>query len=143
MTDGYKIGAVVEINTSLPLRKILDVLDRLDISSDAKALLMDLARFTVKVGEVVLQVGRKILSLVSEIVARFPNTTFGVVVSVSVGLLVASLPLVAGLAPIATALLLIFGLTKGMIKDLENAQWTTQIRALEERLLQVGASART
>lgn len=127
-----------EINTGLPLRKLTEKLDRLALSSDAKAILLDLARFTVRVGDVVLEVGRKILSLVFEIVTRFPNTTFGAVISVTVGLLLASVPFLAGLAPFLTALMLVFGLTKGAIKDLEAANWGGQIRELEARLARIG-----
>ncbi len=132
--------AAREINTALPLRKISEQLDRLALSADTKALLMDLARVTVRSGAFVLQVGRKILSVVFDILRRFPNTTFGVVVSVAVAILVASIPLLGGvLTPFLAPLLIAFGLVKGALADLSNEAWTSRISELEGRLAELGA----
>ncbi|MCF1708713.1 hypothetical protein L0V05_07780 [Tabrizicola sp. J26] len=129
-----------EINAALPLRKISDQIDRLALSADVKSLVMDLARVTVAVGDVVLQIGRKILTVVFEILARFPNTVFGVVISVAVGLLVASIPFIgATLSAFLMPLLVAFGLTRGAIADFANASWTSRINELEARLARVGA----
>ena len=49
-----------DINDAMPLRKIADALDRMSLSADTKALLMDLAAVTVKAGEFVVNLGRKI-----------------------------------------------------------------------------------
>lgn len=133
--------AAREINTALPLRKIAEQLDRLPLSADTKALIMDLAHVTVRTGEFVLQIGRKILSVVFEILKRFPQTTFGVVVSVAVAMLIASIPLLGGvLAPFLGPLIVAFGLTKGAIADMSNAAWASRIGELEVRLGQLSAA---
>lgn len=136
--SGEAATVVMEINTGLPLRKLAAQIDRLALSADVKSLLMDLARITMKVGEVVLQIGRKIISVAFDIIARFPNTIFGIVIGVAVALLVGSIPLLGGLlTPFAMPLLLAFGLTKGAIADMANEGWTSRIRELETQLVQV------
>jgi hypothetical protein len=126
---------VGEINASLPLRKIASMIDRTDLSADTKALLMDLAKLTVTVGTTVVSIGRKILTLAFDIVAAFPNSTFGVVVAVIVSMLIASVPFVgAVLAPLIGPLLLALGLTMGAIADLRTRAWTARIQSLETQL---------
>ena len=131
---------VAELNTSLPLRKICEQIDRLPLSADIKALLLDLAKVTVKVGETVLKIGAKILSVAFEIIGKFPNTVFGVVISVCLGLLIGSVPFIGGLlTPFLMPLLVAFGLTKGAIADLANQGWAARIRDLESKLTSVSA----
>lgn len=136
MTDAL----LAELNTSLPLRKITERIDRLPLSADIKALLLDLAKLTVKVGGTVLKIGAKFLSVVFEVIGQFPNTVFGVVISVCLGLLIGSIPLTGGLlAPFLMPLLVAFGLAKGAIADVANAGWAARIRDLEAKLASVSA----
>lgn len=129
---------VADLNTALPLRKISEQIDRLPLSADIKALLLDLAKVTVNVGTTVLKIGAKILTVVFDIIGQFPNAVFGLVVSVCVGMLVASVPLIGGLlAPFLLPLMVAFGLAKGAIADLANASWAARIRDLEARLAAV------
>lgn len=138
--DADLVEVVREINTALPLRKITDRLERMVLSADVKAILLDLARISVKVGEVVLQIGRKILTVVFEILSRFPNTIFGVVIGVAIGMLIGSIPFLgAVLAPVLTPLMIAYGLTKGAIADLSNQKWASSVRDLEARLARMGA----
>lgn len=126
-----------EINVAEPLRKLRRRIEELPLSADIKALLVDLAQITVWAGRAVLQLGRQILTLVFDIVRRFPNTTFGVVVSVAISMLIGSIPFVgAVLAPFLAPLMIAFGLTKGMVADLANAGWADRIRDLEAKLAQ-------
>ena len=71
--------ALDQIQTSPPLRKIKEMLDRTDLSADTKALLYDAAKITVKIGETVVAVGRRIIDIAYKLVTKFPNTTFAVV----------------------------------------------------------------
>lgn len=126
-----------EINVAEPLRKLRRRIEELSLSADIKALLLDLAQITIRAGRAVLQLGRQILTLVFDIVRRFPNTTFGVVVSVAVSMLIGSVPFVgAVLTPFLAPLMIAFGLTKGMVADLANAGWADRIRDLEAKLAQ-------
>lgn len=131
---------LAELNTSLPLRRIGEQIDRLPLSADIKALLLDLAKVTAKVGGTVLRIGAKILTVVFDIISQFPNTVFGVVISVCIGLLIGSIPMIGALlTPFLMPLLVAFGLAKGAIADLGNAGWAARIRDLEAKLATVSA----
>lgn len=126
------------INDALPLRKLRDLIDRLEISADAKALLFDIANLTVQSGKFVLNIGRKILTFAFEIVRKFPKTIFGLVVATIVTSLIASIPWIGGLlAPIAGPLILAFGLSAGAINDMRDASWASRIDELEQKLAMV------
>jgi hypothetical protein len=136
LQDNQIIAAA--INDALPLRKLRDLIDRLSISADAKALLMDVARLTYTAGQVVLNIGRKIVSLAFDIAQRFPKTTFGAVIAVIVTALIASIPFLgAVLTPVVGPLLLAFGLTAGALNDMRDSGWTTRVRDLETQLAMV------
>ncbi|ULB12585.1 hypothetical protein ORIO_22735 (plasmid) [Cereibacter azotoformans] len=51
--------ALAEVSRSQPLRLLLDRIERLNVSADVKALLRDLARITVRVGEAVVSIGKR------------------------------------------------------------------------------------
>lgn len=129
-----------ELGSALPLRKLDEFIERMALSADAKALLSDLGRLTVKVGGVLLQIGRQILTLALEIVKSFPNTVFGIVVTVAVWILLGSMGAVAGaLGAFLTPLMLIFAVTKGMMADFAQAEWAASLRGLERKIA-AGAS---
>ncbi|MGA0542589.1 hypothetical protein [Neotabrizicola sp. VNH66] len=125
-------------NSSLPLRILDDLIERMALSADAKALLSDLARITVHFGRVLIPIGRKILTLALEIVRSFPNTVFGIVVTVAVGLVLGSMGKIAvALGAVLTPLMLIFAVTKGMMADFAQANWASSLRDLERKLATV------
>ena len=112
--------ALDQIQTSPPLRKIKQLLDRTDLSADAKALLYDVAKITVKVGETVVAVGRRIIDIAFHLVTKFPNTTFGVIVAVVLTTL-CSATIGAAIPFLAVALnklILLLGIAAGAIEDL-------------------------
>lgn len=129
-----------EINAAMPMRKIRDLLDRTDLSADVKAVLMDIAGLTVTAGQVVLNIGRKIISLAFEIIQKFPKTTFGIVIAFIVIALVATVPVVGlALASFTGPLLVACGLTIGAIEDMKDASWTQPVTRLEEQLATITA----
>ncbi len=54
-------------------------LDKLSISADMKSILFTMAKTTIKVGSVVVKLGRKILDLVMRILTDFPTATTGAI----------------------------------------------------------------
>lgn len=107
------------IRTSPPLRKIKEYLDRTDLSADLKALLYDIAQITVKVGEVVVAVGRRVMEIAMGLIKKFPNTTLGLVVAVVLTTIVsAALPWAPVLALALNKLILLLGVTAGAIEDI-------------------------
>ena len=124
-----------DLNSSLPLRVLDDLIERMALSADAKALLSDLARITIHFGGVVVPIGRKILTLALEIVKSFPKTVFGVVVTVAVGLLLGPSGMVAAaLGALLAPLMMMFAVTKGMVADFSQADWAASLRDLEQKL---------
>lgn len=124
-----------DINDAMPLRKIADALDRMSLSADTKALLMDLAAVTVKAGEFVVNLGRKILTLALAVVQAFPGTIFGTVVAVVVAALIAGFPVIgAAIAVFLKPLLVTYGLTVGALSDLRDPLWSDRLGDLEAKL---------
>ena len=116
-----------------PSKRVLrDQIERLSISADAKALLNDLLDVVIEVGGRVIAAGRQILAFIFELVQRFPNTTFGVIVALVVSSLIASIPLLGLiLGPLLSPLLLAFGLVAGAIADLKDAPLRARVADLE------------
>lgn len=117
------------VKSSPPLRKIKSYIDNTDLSADVKALLYDIATFTLKVGERVIAIGRYIFSLASEIAKRFPNLILATIVALIVaGLLSSTLGAItiagkavfAGLAAVLSKLIVAIGITKGFLNDLRS-----------------------
>ena len=101
--------------------KLQSYIDNLDLPADAKALIASILKTAVRVGEMVIRIGKKIVEIVIMIVSKFPNATFGLVLGLIVGALVKSIPLIGGLLgafvlPIAAA----FGLATGYMNDLRD-----------------------
>lgn len=105
-------------------------LESLDLSADTKALLHSLGSQVIRVGDVVVRIGRKILDVVFGIISSYPNTTFGIIFGAIAGFLIASIPLLGALiGPIVTPILAALGLMKGFMSDLAD-------KALEQRIVQ-------
>jgi hypothetical protein len=101
--------------------KLQSYIDNLDLPADAKALIASILKTAVRVGEMVIRIGKKIVEIVLMIASKFPNATFGLVFGLIVGALVASIPLIGGLLgafvlPIAAA----FGLATGYVNDVRD-----------------------
>lgn len=129
-----RTAAIAVINGAGPLRTIIDRIERMDISADAKALLRDLARITIRVGEVVVAIGRKVVDFAFELMKAFPNTVFGVIIGLIVAALVGSVPVLGALlAPLAVA----FGLAKGALEDVKNSGLRGRVADLERAVATV------
>lgn len=73
--------------------QILNQLDRLTISADAKAIIFDISEVCATVGDQIFVIGRYVVSFILDLVRQFPNTAFGAVVGFVVSSLIASIPL--------------------------------------------------
>lgn len=89
----------------------------LEISADVKALLASFIGATVKIGNAVLNIGRRILEIVFDLVKRYPNFTFALVTRLVGALLLDVAPWLAPiLVPLMTAMDLGFGLVKDYLE---------------------------
>lgn len=128
-------AAIQEIENSLPLRMIQRKVDQMDMSADAKALTMDIARMTVKVGNQLVAIGRKILTTVIELAKQFPMTSFGLGLGVAITTLIGTVPVLGPfLSPIVGPLLISFGLTIGAVQDYANNFYRASIRDLTDKV---------
>ena len=123
------IEAVIkDVNSSLPQRKLIQMVERANMSADMKALLVDLARITVKVAGKVLSIGRKILSFVFDIIKLSPTITLGVLAAITISALIGSIPILGGvLTAVLSPLLLAAGVGMGAMKDLTSERLQTRL----------------
>jgi len=114
-------------------RQLLDHIDRLTISADAKAILANLVDAGTEIGGKLVYVGRRILDFALETMKLFPNTAFGLILAFVVATLIATVPLLGAiLSPVLTPLLLAFGLASGAIADLRDAAISARVRRLAD-----------
>lgn len=117
------------------MRALRDKIDRLQISADAKALLMDLAKVTLAVGGKVLAFGRKLLAFVLELANRFQNVVFGILIALALSAVLATLPLLGpAISALLTPLMVALGIARGAIEDFRNMSVQREIDALKKRM---------
>ena len=105
-----------------PKRELNRMIDNLEISADAKVLIKSIMDAVIKVGDVVLRIGKRIIEIVFGIVKRFPNATFGLVLGVVLSVLIASIPIIGAiLGPLLSPVLIAFGLAAGFMKDMKES----------------------
>lgn len=129
-------SAVEIIWDKLPTKRDLSgQLDRLALPADAKVLMGQLLNTTAEVAGKVVEVGRRILAFVIELVRRFPNTAFGALVGVVLTFLVGSIPLLGlVLGPLLGPILLAFSIGSGALADIKNSTIDRQIEQFSGKL---------
>lgn len=127
--------AIKEANSSLPARKLKDLIERTNLSADMKALLTDISAITMKVAGKLITIGRKILTIVFDLIRVFPTITVGVVAALVLTSIIASIPLVGGaLAGALSSILLLLGIGKGALTDLSNPALNDRIESFVNSL---------
>jgi len=126
--SGNLEAAIKEANSALPNRKLKDLIERTNLSADMKALLTDIATITTKVAGKLISIGRKILTVVFDLIKLFPAITIGVIAALVLTSIIAAIPLIGGvLAGALSSILLLLGIGKGALTDLSSP-------ALNERI---------
>ena len=112
-----------ELRSGPNRRELQRQIDNLSLSADAKAQVSSIAAVTTKIGEFVLQVGRKIVEILLEVMRLIPNTTLGIAAALVVFLLASTIPVLGVvLGPLLGVITLFFGLKDGLVKDLGGHQ---------------------
>ena len=133
-SDEARSVALAEIAKAPSLRELNRRLENLPLSADAKAILADLARITVRVGSAIVAVGRKIIGFALSVLAALPSTSIGVIVALVVSALIVSVPLLGPvLGPVLGPLLVAFGLTHGALNDLRQRNFQARIENLVDQ----------
>ncbi|SPJ28244.1 hypothetical protein [Falsiruegeria mediterranea] len=115
--------ALERIQTAPPLRKVKAFLDQTDLSADLKALLYDVAKITVKVGEVIVAVGRRVLQIAMTLVHKFPHSTLGLIVATILSTILSVItagagPTVLGIVVAFQKLMYLLGIGAGVVEDI-------------------------
>lgn len=115
------------INQSPSLRVIKSYLDQSELSADMKSILYDVAKFSVKIGETVIAIGRRIFEIAITLLKKFPNTAIGALIGAVIAtviggtlgsIMIGSFAPFAGLAAFLSKIVVLLGVSKGFIDDL-------------------------
>lgn len=77
--------------------KIKTYIDNLNISSEVKVFLNSIVNVTCKIGEMIYNIGKKIIEILIYLSKEFPNTTIGLIIGFVVGTLISSIPIIGWL----------------------------------------------
>lgn len=130
------IVATEDAGNTLPTRRELAAqLDRLAMPADAKVLMARLLDTIAEVAGRIVEIGRRVLAFVLDLVRRFPSTTLGAVVGMTVTFLIGSIPLLGMvLGPLLGPLLAAFMLTQGALADMHDSAIDRQLALFGARL---------
>jgi len=118
-------------NFELNDEQVRSFIDRMKISADAKALLYQFSKATIRAGAAIIKIGRKIIDILFSTMNAFPNITFGVIFGLVVGALVASIPLIgAVLGSLATAIAVILGVVLGANEELKSGDLGERVKVI-------------
>ena len=99
--------------------KLKNYIDNLNISPEMKAMLDSILNLTIKVGEMIVNIGRKIIEVVIYIVQQFPNMVMGTIIGFILGTLISSIPILGWIfGPIVIPALTFIGATYGLSFDM-------------------------
>lgn len=112
--------------------KVRKMIDDLDISADAKSLIYSFSKVTIKAGEFIIKIGRKIIDFICKLFSEFPNATFGMIFGAIAGFLVASIPVLGMIAPLITPILIGLGMAGGLKEDIRD-------KALVRKIAEINA----
>lgn len=116
---------------------IKKVIDELRISADAKLALHSLSSTTIRAGDHVLKIGRKIIDFICSIFREFPTASFGVIFGAIIGFLIAAIPILGiVLGPIVTPIAIALGIVLGLHEDIKD-------KALERKIAEINAKFST
>lgn len=105
-------------------------INALAVSADVKSILFTIAKTTIKVGTLVVKIGRKVLDIVSTIIAEFPMASTGTIFGAIFGYLVTAVPIIGfALGPLIGALAIAFGFAVGAIQDFANKNLESRIKS--------------
>jgi len=113
---------------------IKKLIDNLNVLADVKSLLYSFTKATIKIGETIIKVGRKIIDYICRLITEHPNATFGLIFGALVGLLISSIAVLGiVLGPLFSHIAMAFGLIGGLREDFKD-------KALARKIDEIKAS---
>ena len=102
--------------------KLKQCIANLNVPADLKLFLEKLTTFTVAFGKQIVSVGKKILELIIMFSEKFKHATCGVVIALVLSILIGAVPFLGPfLVSLLTPILVIMGLTGGLLEDLKDS----------------------
>jgi C4-dicarboxylate transporter len=122
--------------------ELVEKIEQTTFSADAKAILIQIADTTVRIGQTVVAIGRQLLTFVLDLFRQFPNTAFGLIISSVLAALVVSTPFIgAAFGAILAPLLVALGIAKGALVDLDASAMANRYAAFHAELAVLQAQA--
>jgi hypothetical protein len=120
--DSMNIEELQELyKPKTPEKTLLSAIENLSLPAEAKALLFKIKDFSIQVGGVALEIGKKILELIIYFIKKYPSTTIGLIVGSVLGMLFSSIPILGwALGWLLMPLCIALGLALGFWKDFTN-----------------------
>ena len=118
---------------SQPKRKLSKQIEKLSISADAKALLFTMTDTVIKIGEVLLPVGRAILGAALELLKIFPTLTLAVILAKFLPLLLSTWLVKVKLAALIAKILPFFGTYIDIKDNIVNDKFGEAARAIAQK----------
>lgn len=114
--------------------KMKAVIERLDISADAKSLIFAIAKTTIRVGSTIVKIGRKIIDCILNVFEEFPNAGFGVIFGATLGFLIGAIPVIGvALGSLAVPVLTGMGLTLGLKQDIQDRALVNRVATINNK----------
>ena len=119
------------LSDDMLVREINDMPFDKAISQDAKIKLDMIKDLTLKIGDKVLNVGRKILECIIVLYKNYPKTAVGLVIGTVAGIVFSSIPILGwALGWIVAPLCALFGLGAGFWMDMQEISLKRQVEAV-------------
>ena len=115
---------------SQPKRKLYQQIEKLSISADAKALLFTMTDTVIKIGEVLLPVGRAILGAALELLKIFPTLTLAVILAKFLPLILPAWLVKLKIAALIAKILPFFGAYVDIKDNIVNDKFGEAARAI-------------
>jgi hypothetical protein len=105
-------------------------INSLAVSADIKSVLFTIAKTTIRVGSLVVKIGRKVLDIITKILAEFPMASTGMIFGAVFGYLVSSIPIIGFVfGPFVGAIAIAFGFALGAMQDIGNKALERRVRS--------------
>ncbi len=110
-------------------KQINAYIDNLQISPELKVVLDTLLNYSMKVGDLLLNIGRKIVEVIIYFIQNYPNMITGAIIGFTIGTIISSIPLLGWalswlILPLSTAI----GMGMGLKIDLQDKGLEIKIR---------------
>lgn len=129
------VPVVTEWSNLPSQRELRRKLDQISLNADAKVIMGKLLASTANVAGRSVDIGRSIIAFVLDIIKRYPTTTLGAVVGITVTALIGSIPILGVvLGPLIGPLLAAFTITAGALSDMSNSTIDRQIELFSAKL---------